>query len=337
MPPPGSPQPKQDDIDALVAWIERSLDSSAAQQRTVGYVAAHRLNRAEYAKSVKALLGVEIDPAEYLPSDIEVDGFTNIASALSVSPAFIEQYLGAASAVAHLAVGEPIPKVASAYFPPPTADQTAYVDGMPLGTRGGTSFTHIFPADGEYRLTIKNLNVGLYPRSLETVHTLVVLVDREEQFRGNIGGRGGSRFHGSWRCAGTHCDHETIRGHPAAGQGWRARNRRDVHRTVARGERRTHFGFHADSKLQFFDCRPRSGGRWRYRCDRPLRVYRRVADGKPRARVHLRAGGRRPPARLRGAHCDQPHAAGLPAARRADRSRPAHAFLRAGSKRPWRL
>ena len=188
MPPPDSPQPKQTDIDALVAWIERSLDSSAAQQRTVGYVAAHRLNRAEYAKSVKALLAVEIDPAEYLPSDIEVDGFTNIASALSVSPAFIEQYLGAARAVAHLAVGEPIPKVASAYFPPPTADQTAYVDGMPLGTRGGTSFTHIFPADGEYRLTIKNLNVGLYPRSLETVHTLVVLVDREEQFRGNIGG-----------------------------------------------------------------------------------------------------------------------------------------------------
>ena len=137
---------------------------------------------------MKALLGVEIDPAEYLPSDIEVDGFTNIASALSVSPAFIEQYVGAARAVAHLAVGEPVPKVASAYFPPPTEDQTAYIDGMPLGTRGGTSFTHIFPADGEYRLTIKNLNVGLYPRSLETVHTLVVLVDREEQFRGNIGG-----------------------------------------------------------------------------------------------------------------------------------------------------
>ena len=188
MPPPDTPQPKQADIDALIAWIERSLDNSASQQRTVGYVAAHRLNRAEYAKSVKALLAVDIDPAEYLPSDIEVDGFTNIASALSVSPAFIEQYLGAARAVAHLAVGEPIPKVASAYFPPPTEDQTAYVDGMPLGTRGGTSFTHMFPADGEYRLTIKNLNVGLYPRSLETVHTLVVLVDREEQFRGNIGG-----------------------------------------------------------------------------------------------------------------------------------------------------
>jgi len=188
MPPPGSPQPEQAQIDGLVAWIERSLDNTAAQQRTIGYAAAQRLNRAEYARSVKALLGVDINPADYLPSDIEVDGFTNIASALSVSPAFIEQYLGAARAVAHLAVGEPEPKVASAYFPPTREDQTAYIDGMPLGTRGGTSFTHIFPADGEYKLTIKNLNVGLYPRSLETQHTLVVLVDRNEQFRGNIGG-----------------------------------------------------------------------------------------------------------------------------------------------------
>jgi hypothetical protein len=188
MPPPGSRQPEQTAIDGLVAWLERSIDGTAAQRGAFGYVPAQRLNRAEYAQSVKALLGVAIDPAEYLPDDIEIDGFTNIASALSVSPAFIEQYLGAARAVAHLAVGEPVPKVASAYFQPPRQSQTDYIDGLPLGTRGGTSFMHTFPADGEYRLTVKNLNVGLYPRSLETEHTLVVLVDREEQFRGNIGG-----------------------------------------------------------------------------------------------------------------------------------------------------
>src|SRR5690606_26921282 len=73
-------------------------------------------------------------------------------------------------------------------FPPPTEDQDAYVDGMPLGTRGGVRFTHVFPADGEYRLTLKDLGAGLYPRALETRHTLVVLVDRNEVFRGDIGG-----------------------------------------------------------------------------------------------------------------------------------------------------
>ena len=186
MPPPGSTQPEQAEIDGLVAWLERSIDEGAATQ--VGYAHAQRLNRTEYAHAVKGLLGVEIDPAEYLPTEIEVDGFTNIATALTVSPAFIEQYIAVASTVAHLAVGEPEPKVATAYFPPPTDDQTAYVDGMPLGTRGGIKFTHTFPADGEYRLTVTNLGVGLYPRALETEHTLVVLVDRNEQFRENIGG-----------------------------------------------------------------------------------------------------------------------------------------------------
>ena len=187
MPPPGSPQPEQVKIDAMIAWLERSIDAGA-QLHEVGYVPAQRLSRTEYASAVKDLLGVEIDPTEHLPAEIEVDGFTNIAAALSVSPAFIEQYVNVASTVAHLAVGEPVPKVAAAHFPPPAGNQEAYIDGMPLGTRGGLRFTHTFPADGEYRLTLSNLGAGLYPRSIETRHTLVVLVDRNEVFRGDIGG-----------------------------------------------------------------------------------------------------------------------------------------------------
>jgi hypothetical protein len=187
MPPPGSPQPPQKDVDGLVAFLERSIDAASAQH-PVGYVPAQRLNRAEYAQAVADLLAVEIDPADYLPPEMEVHGFTNVAAALSVSPAFVEQYVDVASAVAHLAVGEPKPKVAAALFPQPTADQEGYIDGMPLGTRGGTKFTHVFPADGEYRITITNLGAGLYPRSLETRHTLVVLVDRHEAWRGDIGG-----------------------------------------------------------------------------------------------------------------------------------------------------
>ena len=188
MPPPGSPQPKPAEVDGLIASLESSIDAAAKQQPKVGYVPTQRLNRTEYANAIKDLLDVEIDPAEYLPPEIEVKGFTNIAAALSVSPAYVEQYVDAASAVAHLAVGEPRPKVATAFIPTPTADQDAYVPGMPLGTRGGVKVTHIFPADGEYRLTVTNLGVGLYPRSLETRQTLVVLVDRHEQWRGDIGG-----------------------------------------------------------------------------------------------------------------------------------------------------
>jgi len=186
MPPPGREQPEQSEIDGLVSWLERSIDDN--DEGAAGYVQAQRLSRSEYAHAVEGLLGVQIDAAEYLPTEIEVNGFSNIATGLTVSPAFIEQYMNVASVVAHLAVGEPKPKVATAYFPPPSESQQAYIDGMPLGTRGGIKFTHTFPADGEYRLTVTNLGVGLYPRSLETQHTLVVLVDRNEQFRDTIGG-----------------------------------------------------------------------------------------------------------------------------------------------------
>jgi hypothetical protein len=186
MPPPGNPQPSAEQVDSLVFGLEHTLDATARKE--IGYVAAQRLDRTEYAHAVKALLDVDIDPKEYLPAEIEIRGFTNIAAALSTSPAFIEQYVDAAGAVAHLAVGEPKPKVANAYFPKPTVPQDAYVPGLPLGTRGGTKFTHMFPADGEYKLSIADLGLGLYPRAVETRQTLVVLVDRAEQFRADIGG-----------------------------------------------------------------------------------------------------------------------------------------------------
>jgi hypothetical protein len=187
MPPPGNPQPTADEVDGLIATLEKTIDDHAPKQ--AGYVAAQRLSRTEYAHAVKALLDVDIDPEEYLPAEIEIHGFTNIAAALSTSPAFVEQYVTAASAVAHLAVGEPKPKVASAYFPPPGGGQSTYIPGMPPGTRGGMKFTHTFPADGEYRITLSgDLGAGLYPRAVETRQTLVVLVDRHEQFRADIGG-----------------------------------------------------------------------------------------------------------------------------------------------------
>jgi hypothetical protein len=132
---------------------------------------------------------VDIDPSQYLPADIAVEGFSNIAAALTVSPAFLEQYINAARAVSQKALGKPVPEVAKASFPAPvTGDQDGYVDGMPLGTRGGTKFEHTFPADGEYRFTIKDLDFGLYPRGVENETTVVVLIDRKEIFRQKVGG-----------------------------------------------------------------------------------------------------------------------------------------------------
>src|SRR5881394_787809 len=159
MPPPGSPQPPQKDVESFVAWMEKALDSAAADGHSkgpkAGYVPVQRLNRTEYAATVKALLGVDVNPKEVLPQDVQVEGFDNIADALSVSPAFLEQYVTAARHVAQLAVGNPNPRVSSVKYS--VAANQNPGDPPPPGTRGGIKFKHSFPTDGEYRITINDL------------------------------------------------------------------------------------------------------------------------------------------------------------------------------------
>jgi len=65
---------------------------------------------------------------------------------------------------------------------------------MPLGTRGGTKFEYTFPADGEYRINIADLDIGVYPRAIENETTVVVLIDRAEVFREKIGGEADRAF-----------------------------------------------------------------------------------------------------------------------------------------------
>jgi mono/diheme cytochrome c family protein len=189
MPPPGTKQPEQREIDTFVTWMEAQLDAAAARGPATGHVPVQRMTRTEYATAVNDLLGLELDGKELLPAEIEVNGFENVATALSVSPAFLDQYVAAARRAAKLAVGEPVPKVGSAHYVKPKGDdQAAHVDGLPLGTRGGMKFRHSFPADGEYRFTFPDLGVDLYTRVVETKHTLVLLLDGREVFRESLGG-----------------------------------------------------------------------------------------------------------------------------------------------------
>ena len=185
MPPPGAPQPPQKDIDSFVAWMENTLDSHPKGPRA-GYVPIQRLNRTEYAATLKALVGVDVNPQDILPQDIQIGGFDNIATALNVSPAFLDQYITAARQVAKLAVGSPNPRVSNVKYSIP-ANQNPD-EPLPLGTRGGVKFKHNFPADGEYRINIDDLSVGLYTGSMENESTLIGMIDGKIVFRKPIGG-----------------------------------------------------------------------------------------------------------------------------------------------------
>jgi len=107
MPPPNRIRPPEERTDAFVAWLESYLDEAAAGRESVQHVAVHRLNRKEYANAIRDLFGIEIKPEELLPADDTSDGFDNIAEALKVSPAFINQYVSAARVISEQVVGCP--------------------------------------------------------------------------------------------------------------------------------------------------------------------------------------------------------------------------------------
>ncbi len=185
MPPPGSPQPPLRDVDSFSTWLANTLDTHA-KGPTAGYVPIQRLNRTEYAAEVRALVGVDVNPKEVLPQDIQVEGFDNIAAALSVSPAFLDQFVAAARHVAQLAVGNPDPRVSSTTY---GIDANRNPENPPPpGTREGIRFRHNFTADGEYRITLDNLAVGPYSNALENESTVVILIDNKVVFRKSIGG-----------------------------------------------------------------------------------------------------------------------------------------------------
>jgi mono/diheme cytochrome c family protein len=189
MPPPGARRPEVASVDAFTAALERELDAAAARNPNPGRVALHRLNRAEYANAIEDLLGIRIDSAALLPKDDEADGFDNVASVLTVSPSFLDQYISAARVVTARAMGNSAARPGSAtYRPARGTDQALRVEGLPLGTRGGLLVEHPFPADGDYKLNINGLATAGYVRGMEYRHTLIVTLDGAKVFEGQLGG-----------------------------------------------------------------------------------------------------------------------------------------------------
>jgi Protein of unknown function (DUF1592)/Protein of unknown function (DUF1588)/Protein of unknown function (DUF1587)/Protein of unknown function (DUF1595)/Protein of unknown function (DUF1585) len=64
----------------------------------------HRLNRLEYDRTLRDLIGTSLEPAAAFPADSSLDAFDNFAEGLSLSPALLDLYLDAARAVADAAL-----------------------------------------------------------------------------------------------------------------------------------------------------------------------------------------------------------------------------------------
>jgi mono/diheme cytochrome c family protein len=194
MPPQGSPHPSEADYAGFTSWLAGSLDRSWQGKSTPGRYVVHRLNRTEYGNAIRDLLALEINVAELLPSDGGNFGFDNIASALGTSPLLLERYLTAAQRISAMAVGDPnVRPGTTEYGISREFTQQRHIEGLPLGTRGGTLITHVFPADAEYKLfgrLVRGVEEGYAGvEGLETPHTFVITVDGEEVYSAEVGGK----------------------------------------------------------------------------------------------------------------------------------------------------
>jgi hypothetical protein len=196
MPPRDQPQPPKEAREEFVAALVGTLDdaAAAAPQPFVGSVPLHRLNREEYANAIRDLLALDVDVSELLPSDGGDFGFDNIASVLRTSPLLLERYLTVAQRVGDLAVGDPKAVPSSVFYKIPVeVTQDKWMEGLPLGTRGGILVHHTFPADAEYVLsgrllrTVAEGYVGV--EGHDVPHEFIITVDGEQVFSVPVGGK----------------------------------------------------------------------------------------------------------------------------------------------------
>ena len=193
MPPQGMPRPSEAEYAAFTGWLAASLDRAWEGRSNPGRYVVHRLNRAEYANAVRDLLAVEIDVSDLLPTDGAEFGFDNIATALKTSPLLLEGYVNAAQRVAAMAVGDPQVKPGTTeHSISREFSQNGYIDGLPLGTVGGTVVRHFFPADAEYKLSgrlVRGVQEGYAGvEGNDAPYTFVITVDGNEVYSAPVGG-----------------------------------------------------------------------------------------------------------------------------------------------------
>lgn len=178
MPPKGKDRPDEPSYESAVAALEQKLDAlplNPGREPTF-----RRLTRTEYRNAIRDLLGLDIDPARWLPKDEESHGFDNITVG-DLSPTLLNRYVSAASEISRLATGRGSGPDGTTIRIRPDITQEDHVEGLPFGTRGGALVEHIFPQTGEYEVEIRLARdrnehvegVGGGPHHLE------ILLDRE--------------------------------------------------------------------------------------------------------------------------------------------------------------
>ncbi len=109
MPPLGSEAPTPASRAGLTQWIRSAIHAAVCEDGiSPGGPMLRRLNRTEYANTVRDLLEIHVDAGHALPSDgAGGEGFDNAAETLFISPIHAEKYLDAAREALQHALKDP--------------------------------------------------------------------------------------------------------------------------------------------------------------------------------------------------------------------------------------
>jgi hypothetical protein len=156
MPPAELPHPDEHTYQTLLTSIETKLDRAAEAHPNPGRTDTfRRLNRTEYRNSIRDLLALDVDVSSLLPADDSSHGFDNVTVG-TLSPTLLERYLTAARKISRLAIGSPSHSPGGDTINlPPDLTQEEHFEGLPLGTRGGTTMHYTFPLDAEYEIQLR--------------------------------------------------------------------------------------------------------------------------------------------------------------------------------------
>lgn len=181
MPPPDRKRPTEETYQQVLAQLIGDLDAQSAAHPKPGRTDTfRRLNRTEYQNAIRDLLAVEIDAGALLPKDESSHGFDNVTVG-NLSPTLLDRYINAAQKISRLAIGSPVSSPQGQVFRIP-ADRTQekHVEGLPLGTRGGTLVSYNFPQDGEYEIKVRlSRDRNEHVEGLKGLHEMDVILDRE--------------------------------------------------------------------------------------------------------------------------------------------------------------
>jgi hypothetical protein len=161
MPPRKRPQPAQEEVDAVTAWIQAATKIDCTGPHEPGRVTLRRLNRAEYNNTIRDLVGVDFQPADDFPSDDVGYGFDNIGDVLSLPPILLEKYLAAAERITELAIViHPRPKATVRKFVAEELNSTVknsrqYNGSRKLFTNGEAFIELPFSYSGDYEVRVR--------------------------------------------------------------------------------------------------------------------------------------------------------------------------------------